>query len=419
MRQFNLDLAALTILVSMLACTAGSAAVEPTAVPSATPMSAPIPAPTRTPDAFPNPTLRITGQEQVVFDWSTDRCENQNIPDLPARAFRGANDQVQLMISDNNNYRMTGPDLNSLKIDCSPVMKSGFFADPAMYADNEWIASPYTEDGQTVYALVHNEYWGHTHPGKCPQQQYFPCWDNSITLALSTDGGATYSHALPPPAHLVARLPFPYEAGAGPEGARNPSNILKAQDGYFYSFFNVSMYRTQEQWVCAMRTDDLSDPASWRYWDGSAFEGQFVDPHLNPPADPASHVCAALEWDNIGAGLNESLTYNSYLKRYVLVGLSADTPAGREVWGIYHSFSDDLVHWTRRKLLVEMVLPWTAGHNDDVMYLYPSLLDPLSDSRNFETTGKTAYLYYTRHHHGQGSLDRDLIRVAVEFFPQP
>ena len=51
------------------------------------------------------------------------------------------------------------------------------------------------------------------------------------------------------------------------------------------------------------------------------------------------------------------------------------------------------------------------------MYLYPSLLDPQSDSRNFETTGKTAYLYYTRHNFGQGSPDRDLIRVAVEFFP--
>jgi hypothetical protein len=52
------------------------------------------------------------------------------------------------------------------------------------------------------------------------------------------------------------------------------------------------------------------------------------------------------------------------------------------------------------------------------MYLYPALLDPASTSRNFETTGKTAYLYYTRHNFGQGSLDRDLIRISVEFFPK-
>jgi len=107
------------------------------------------------------------------------------------------------------------------------------------------------------------------------------------------------------------------------------------------------------------------------------------------------------------------------LNRYILVGISADTIGGKETWGVYYSFSDDLTHWTHRKLLVEMILPWTAKSNTDVMYLYPTLIDPASESLNFETTGKTAYLYYTRHNFGQGSLDRDLLRVPVEFFPSP
>ena len=81
--------------------------------------------------------------------------------------------------------------------------------------------------------------------------------------------------------------------------------------------------------------------------------------------------------------------------------------------------SSDLIHWTHRKLLMEMTLPWTAEHNDDVMYLYPSLLDPKSESRNFDTSGKTAYVYYTRLNAGQGSLDRDLIRVPVEIIGPP
>jgi hypothetical protein len=311
--------------------------------------------------------LKITGGEEVVFDWTTDRCEDQNFPDLPARAFRGADGQVQLTISDDNNYRMLGPDLDTLALDCTPVMRSQKAADPALFADNEWIAATYTEDGQTVYALVHNEYWGQTHAGQCPQHDYFPCWDNSITLAVSTDGGATYSHAADPPAHLVARLPYPYEAGAGPEGTRNPSNIIKGQDGYYYSFFNVSMYRTQEQRVCLMRTDDLTDPKSWRFWTGARFEGRFVVPYLDPPANPADHVCAALGMKTIGATMNESITYNSYLSRYVLIGLSADHLEGREVWGVYYSFSDDLLQWTHRKLLAEM-LPGRR-HNDDVAYL--------------------------------------------------
>ena len=46
----------------------------------------------------------------------------------------------------------------------------------------------YTEDGETVYALIHNEYQGHQHPGYCPQNDYVACWDNSITLGISRDG---------------------------------------------------------------------------------------------------------------------------------------------------------------------------------------------------------------------------------------
>lgn len=420
----NRSLNSLVVVAVLLA--ACSLTVPPTATAlSSTPtptLSAQTPTaiPTRTPNPFPNPTLKITGEEEVVFDWTTDRCEDQNIPDLPARAFRDADGQAQLIISDNNNYRMVGPDLNTLTSDCSAVMRSDHNADPSLFNDNEWIASPYTEDGKTIYALIHNEYQGHTHPGQCPQNDYFPCWDNSITLSISNDSGRTYTDALQPPLHLVARLPYPYEAGAGPEGYRGPSNVIVGKDGYYYSFFNVSMYRTQEQRVCLMRTDDLGNPASWRFWDGKGFDGRFVNPYTDPPSNPSSHLCPALAMDDIGATMNESITYNTYLNRYVLVGISADSLDNREVWGFYYSFSEDLIHWEHRKLLLEIALPWTVeSPGSDVSHLYPALLDPTSGSRNFETTGKTAHLYYTRNNFGHGSLDRDLIRVAVEFFPSP
>ncbi len=374
--------------------------------------------PTFTPDPFPNPVLKITGDEELVFDWSRDKCENMDIPDLPARAFRDAQGTIHLISTSDTNRQSIGPSLDEVRHDCAVIFKSNLQPDPGLYDDHEWLASPYTEDGQTIHALVHNEYQGHQHPGQCPQNEYFPCWDNSITLALSTDGGASYQDALPPPGHLVARLPYPYEAGAGPDGTRGPSNIIKGPEDYYYSFFNVSMINTQKQWVCLMRTKDLAEPASWRYWDGSGFDGQFIDPYRNREANPVEHLCPALAMDQIGASMNESVTYNSYLNSFVLVGISADHLDGRETWGYYYSFSDDLVHWTRRKLLVEMVLPWTVRDpGTDLSYLYPSLLDPDTSSRNFETTDNTAYLYYTRNNHGHGSLDRDLIRVPVEFFP--
>ncbi|MDH5508000.1 MAG: hypothetical protein OEZ02_12335, partial [Anaerolineae bacterium] len=307
-----------------------------------------------------------------------------------------------------------------LASDCAPIRRSDYDPDPAAYNDSEWLAAPYTEDGVTLYALVHNEYRGHTHPGQCPTGNYFDCLDTSITLAVSHDSGASYQDAAPAPAHLVATLPYPFLAGAGPFGLRNPSNIIKAKDGFYYSFSNISQYKTQDQGVCLMRTDDLSDPLSWRFWDGAGFAGSFANPYTQAIASPYAYRCAKLDWDDIGASLNESVTYNTYLDRYVLLGLSADHIDGREVWGFYYAFSDDLVHWTRRKLLAEMRLPWTvANEGSDTSVLYPTLLDPSSASLNFETTGKTAYLYFTRMNYGSGHLDRDLIRVAVEFFPTP
>jgi hypothetical protein len=43
------------------------------------------------------------------------------------------------------------------------------------------------------------------------------------------------------------------------------------------------------------------------------------------------------------------------------------------------------------------------------------LIDPKSTSRNFDTSGATAYLYYTQFHYTEGNsdLDRDLVRFRV------
>jgi hypothetical protein len=89
------------------------------------------------------------------------------------------------------------------------------------------------------------------------------------------------------------------------------------------------------------------------------------------------------------------------------------------VYGFYYSTSTDLIHWSQRQLLMEAVLPWTyKGCGDDSPLQYPSMLDPNSPSRNFETTGRTMYLYFIRDNYNQycnqGS-DRDLIRIPVAF----
>lgn len=369
-------------------------------------------------DLWPRTTIQIDGEEEIVFDWTTDQCERENIPDLAARAYRDAEGVVSLVIAHPRAYRMTGPDLNHLTINCEPIYKSFSNPDPAIFNDKTWLASVYTADGETYYALGHNEYQGHTHPGYCPSGDYFDCWYNTITLLISTDGGTSFQPAVEPPGHYVAGLPVQYQAGDGPYGMRGPSNIIQGPDGFFYAFLSHVAEDSADQYTCAMRTKDLSDPTSWRFWDGTGYEGRFVNPYLEPDAVRAEHECPPFMLDQIGHGLHESITYNTELELYTLIGIGADTIDGREVWGFYYSFSKDLVEWTRRKLLMEMPLPWTvADPGNDLSHLYPSLLDPDSEDMNFGTTDNQAYLYFTRNNFGHASLDRDLIRVPVRFVP--
>jgi len=104
--------------------------------------------------------VNIIGDEEIVFDWTTDRCARTDIPDLPARAFRDADGQVQLLVSHYVNRRMVGNSLGTVEHRCPPIMKSDRDVDPAHYDFKEWIGAPYTTDGETVHALVHMEYEG-------------------------------------------------------------------------------------------------------------------------------------------------------------------------------------------------------------------------------------------------------------------
>jgi hypothetical protein len=362
--------------------------------------------------------VKIIGPEEVVFDWSKDACEPNDFPDVPARAFWDGRGRVQLIASHYISRRMIGPDLNHLAHDCAVLMSSDDDPDPARFADREWIHSVYTLDGITVFALIHNEYQGHTHPGRCPSGMYQKCWYNSITLAISNNGGDSYNHAQPP-THLVASLPYTYVPDSGPLGVFNTSNIVHYNaDGYYYALVHLEQYRAQPSGTCVMRSAGLADPTSWRAWDGTGFNVRFINPYLEPANSVRSHLCQPISRNEIQK-MTESLTFNTYLNRFLLVGTAGSrTPApGQMVWGIYYSLSDDLIHWTPRQLIMETETPWSYQCGDSNPILYPAVLDPKSSSRNFETTGKQVYLYFTRFNYASCKMtsDRDLVRIPIEF----
>jgi hypothetical protein len=355
---------------------------------------------------------RLAGAEQTVFRWSRDACEPIDIPDAPARAFRGAGGSVTMIAASYINRRFTGPDLDHLRHPCKVVMNSQYNPDPAAYTDRSWIAATYTPDGRSVFALVHDEYQGNTHPGRCAAAQYLPCWFNSITYAASTDGGRTFVQP-PVPQRVVATVPYQYEPGAGPYGLFQPSNIVfDRSDGYYYSLIRAEHHRNQPAAVCVMRTHDPARSDSWRAWNGHDFTVQFVDPYVTPPQDPAAHVCRAVDGDV--RGMTQSLTYNTYFRKYMLVGTST---IGHGRGAILFSLSDDLVHWSAARLIETIELVYTYDCGDENPVAHPSILDPRSSSRNFETAAREPYLDFTRFHYQgcQQTLDRDLVRVRIRF----
>lgn len=116
--------------------------------------------------------------------------------------------------------------------------------------------------------------------------------------------------------------------------------------------------------------------------------------------------------------MTESLTFNTALNRYLLIGIAGPVggdPQGRER-GVYFSLSEDLIHWSPRKLILSSptLHSYKCGSRSPIAY--PSLVDPSSRSRMFATTGRHPYLYFTkfRYRACQQTPDRDLMRVRLD-----
>ena len=361
---------------------------------------------------YPGPVT--LGTEEMVFDWSSDAMELEDIPDTPARAFIDANGDIQLLATHYINRRMVGSDLDNLVHYPGIIMNSDQDPVPANYNANEWLQSIYVSQDDTVHALVHNEYIG-TMYGEY-SGPWMESWYNSITLAESTDNGATYSHASAPN-HLVASIPYTYQAmeGSGPAGIFGGSNIIKnPNDNYYYFLVHLEVFGYQDWGVGVMRTNNLTDPTSWRAWNGIGFNANLINPYTEGAFDPVDHVFQPVSRDNISK-MSSSLTYNTYFNKFLVVGMRNDGPGGRPD-GIYYSLSEDLINWTPDQLIMECETWW---NNDvaDSKHHYPSVIDPDSPGRNFEYSDKDVYLYYTLWHDDDPSTtyNRDLVRIPVSF----
>ncbi|PYM90307.1 MAG: hypothetical protein DME04_23175 [Candidatus Rokuibacteriota bacterium] len=363
------------------------------------------------------------GAEEIVFRWKTDRCEDVDIPDVMARAVRRRGEIVLFSGTAPRNYYSYGPDFDRLKRSCAPALISPDEWTADSFRNHWWITSVYSDDGDTIHALVHNEYHdpvaANCKPADTSSRNR--CWYNAIIYAVSHDGGRSFD-APPPPDHLVAAPPQKWDPTAGHQGRGRPStappihgylepsNIIRGPDGAFYSaFFAAVQLGTEARGgTCLMRASDVSVPSSWRLWDGQGFNIVASNPYVSPEAPP----CAFLSPEALG-GLRGSLTYNTYLRRYMLVGISEVRPAGgTRVCGIFYSLSQDLITWSTRQLMKPGPLPWCPGRYRQRADWFPSIIDHEDTSVTFENAGQTPHLYFTRWN--AELFDRDLLRIPLK-----
>jgi hypothetical protein len=358
--------------------------------------------------------VTLVGPPQTVFTPKRDACDANDVPDIPARAFRDAQGGIVLFAMHTENRALRGPDFDKLKLDCSSPLPSHGEADPAAFDDESWITATWTTDGQRVAALVHHEYQANTHPGRCGHKEYLACWYNTVLAVSSSDGGRSFTR--PPRPQVVAAAPFTQEVGQGRHrGFFNPSNIVA--DGQAYYFFaGTTGWEGQGTGACLFRSLDPADPTSWRGYDGQGFTARFVDPYRAKPGKP---TCRTIEPFPAPVG---SIARHRGTGAWIAVfQASADRDLFPEA-GFYTTSSRDLLAWDKpRLLLAGRTLyddPCTSGGR---LIAYPSLIDPAAAGRNFDDIGDSADLYFSdlKVEGCNVTAARDLVRrrVAIKVWP--
>ena len=363
------------------------------------------------PSSPPALTLTFAGETETVFTPKRDACDGNDVPDAPLRAFHDADGKVAAFGLHFVNRALRGDTLDKIKLDCRVVLGSGHNADPAAYDDYNWITAVWTDDGRTVDALIHQEYHGSEHQGRCSYKDYMPCWWNAIVGYRSTDAGASFVRASKAP--VVAAPPFGQEQFQGRHrGFFNPSNIV-GSGPYRYFMASTTGWGGQPYGVCLFRTRNPADSASWRAWDGSAYTVRFGDPYAggakpDKPCQPIPPLQAPVG----------SVTLHTPTRTWLAVYQASKDDKYHPLAGFYYAASKNLTDWSLPRLLVAgATLYDDPCKSPGGLIAYPSLLDPASKARNFDEAGDAAQVYWASLETKgcQITSKRDLMRRPVKF----
>jgi len=234
---------------------------------------------------------------------------------------------------------------------CRSIISSGLNPNFNAFDGSEWLVGTYNT-GTALYGMLHNEYyggaWGAHIPisPRCPSGNPQVCWYSSVGGLVWNPASSTFIRQGGAPKYVVARPLSGFNPNAV-TGYWTNTNIVKNEaDGYYYMYL-VNNKGKEGQVSSPIRTKDLSDPTSWRGWDGKDFT-------VNTPAGGDCARVTPILFTYIG--------YNTYLKKFIGVGYLKSS--------ITYATSSDLVNWSDGKSLG--IPNYINGRVTDV---YPSFMD--------------------------------------------
>ena len=312
------------------------------------------------------PSASITSDVHIVMDWNKDNCgsiNNTKLPPMPssfcalAPSRSGCDDdnidsmprvffdQLSGIYRQLHNVATVqgpsrpqiGDSLETMKHTCKAYTTMQL-EDHVLnhFSDHVWVEAPYVLNKTHVYGLTHVDSYD---PAQ-PQVAY-----SSLTLQISTDGGASFRQAFPAPHHLVATSPYDHSAAQFNTtrgiGLGMPSSILKdPRSDYLYVMALANWGQKvgeQEGGQCLLRTNDITDPGSWRAWNGTDFSVSVnVSAEVAPVPDPDTHTCAVLSSMPLR---HISLLWSTYFEKYLAFGQLGGS------WAF--ALSDDLITWSK------------------------------------------------------------------------
>ena len=260
--------------------------------------------------------------------------------------------------------------------------------------------------------------------GSRPAAGFNPgCWYNAITLATSTDGGYTFTHA-PPPSHLVASVPYKYAQSRRAYGYFSPEQRDQAARRLLLLDDSGRGVRAQQVGACVIRSKTPTNPTSWRAWDGPVTTSS-SSTRTPTPTRPTPTSARRSSFPEIEK-MVQSLTYSTFFGKYLLVGHSQTTTTrARGEWSTASTTRPrrDLINWSHAHAAdggrAALELPVRRREPDRL----PVVLNPGSTARNFDTTAadQLPVLHAVQLRELPAThWDLDLIRIPIKFLgPSP